>query len=74
MRFANSTLQNNDVCLTNNYEVLMQIKEDDSKVDICHCIDKQQSAAVMLTDEDDSSTVMVFSGHFTMDDVMKMTK
>ena len=56
------------------YEVLMQIREDDSKVDIYHCIGKQQSVVVMLTDEDDSSTVMVFSGHFTMDDVMKMTK
>ena len=56
------------------YEVLMQIREDDSKVDIYHCIGKQQSVVVMLTDEDDSTTVMVFSGHFTMDDVMKMTK
>ena len=55
------------------YEVLMQIREDDSKVDIYHCIGKQQSVVVMLTDEDDSTTVMVFSGHFTMDDVMKMT-
>lgn len=56
------------------YEVLMQIREDDSKVDIYHCIGKQQSVVVMLTDEDDSTTVMVFSGRFTMDDVMKMTK
>ena len=56
------------------YEVLMQIREDGSKVDIYHCIGKQQSVVVMLTDEDDSATVMVFSGHFTMDDVMKMTK
>ena len=63
-----------EILARDKYEVLMQIKEDDSKVDIYHCIDKQQSAVVMLTDEDDSSTVMVFSGHFTMDDVMKMTK
>ena len=56
------------------YEVLMQIRDDGSKVDIYHCIGKQQSVVVMLTDEDDSATVMVFSGTFTMDDVMKMTK
>ena len=63
-----------EILARDKYEVLMQIKEDDSKVDIYHCIGKQQSAVVMLTDEDDSSTVMVFSDHFTMDDVMKMTK
>ena len=56
------------------YEVLMQIRDDGSKVDIYHCIGKQQSVVVMLTDEADSATVMVFSGTFTMDDVMKMTK
>ena len=56
------------------YEVLMQIREDGSKVDIYHCIGKRQSVVVMLTDEADSATVMVFSGTFTMDDVMKMTK
>ena len=56
------------------YEVLMQIRDDGSKVDIYHSIGKQQSVVVMLTDEDDSATVMVFSGTFTMDDVMKMTK
>ena len=56
------------------YEVLMQIRDDGSKVDIYNCIGKQQSVVVMLTDEADSATVMVFSGTFTMDDVMKMTK
>lgn len=56
------------------YEVLMQIKEDDSKVDIYYSVNKQQSAVVMFADEDDEVAVMVFSGHFTMDDVMKMTK
>ena len=56
------------------YEVLMQIRDDGSKVDIYHSIGKQQSVVVMLTDEADSATVMVFSGTFTMDDVMKMTK
>ena len=56
------------------YEVLMQMREDGSKVDIYHCVGKQQSVVVMLMDEDDSVTVMIFSGNFTMDDVMKMTK
>jgi hypothetical protein len=56
------------------YEVLMQIRVDGSKVDIYHSIGKRQSVVVMLTDEADSATVMVFSGTFTMDDVMKMTK
>jgi len=56
------------------YEVLMQIREDGDKVDIYHCVGKQQSVVVMLMDEDDSATVMIFSGNFTLDDVMKMTK
>jgi hypothetical protein len=56
------------------YEVLMQIREDGDKVDIYHCVDKQQSVVVMLMDEDDSATVIIFSGNFTLDDVMKMTK
>ncbi len=56
------------------YEVLMQIRDEGSKVDIYHCIGKQQSVVVMIVDDDGEATVMVFSGHFTMDDVMKMTK
>ena len=56
------------------YEVLMQMREDGDKVDIYHCVGKQQSVVVMLMDEDDSATVMIFSGNFTLDDVMKMTK
>ena len=40
------------------YELLMQMNEDDSKVNIYHCIAKQQSA----------------SGKFTLDDVMKMAQ
>jgi hypothetical protein len=63
-----------EILARDKYEVLMQVREDDSKVDIYHYVGKQQSVVVMLTDEDDSTTVMVFSGHFTMDDVMKMTK
>ena len=63
-----------DILARNKYEVLMQIREDGDKVDIYHCVGKQQSVVVMLMDEDESATVMIFSGHFTMDDVMKMTK
>ena len=63
-----------DILARNKYEVLMQIKEDGDKVDIYHCVGKQQSVVVMLMDEDDSATVMIFSGNFTLDDVMKMTK
>ena len=63
-----------DILARNKYEVLMQIREDGDKVDIYHCVGKQQSVVVMLMDEDDSATVMIFSGNFTLDDVMKMTK
>ena len=63
-----------DILARNKYEVLMQIREDGDKVDIYHCVGKQQSVVVMLMDEEDSATVMIFSGNFTLDDVMKMTK
>ena len=56
------------------YELLMQMNEDDSKVNIYHCIAKQQSAVVMQIEDKDELTLMVFSGKFTLDDVMKMTK
>ena len=63
-----------DILARDKYEVLMQIREDGDKVDIYHCVGKQQSVVVMLMDEDDSATVMIFSGNFTLDDVMRMTK
>ena len=73
---ARAKLRNDvkDILARDKYEVLMQIREDGDKVDIYHCVGKQQSVVVMLMDEDDSATVMIFSGHFTIDDVMKMTK
>ena len=73
---ARAKLRNDvkDILARDKYEVLMQMREDGDKVDIYHCVGKQQSVVVMLMDEDDSATVMIFSGHFTMDDVMKMTK
>ena len=63
-----------DILARDKYEVLMQIREDGDKVDIYHCVGKQQSVVVMLMDEDDSATVMIFSGNFTLDDIMKMTE
>ena len=63
-----------DILAHDKYKVLMQIREDGDKVDIYHCVGKQQSVVVMLMDEDDSATVMIFSGNFTLDDLMKMTK
>ena len=73
---ARTKLKNDvkDILARDKYEVLMQIREDGDKVDIYHCVGKQQSVVVMLMDEDDSATVMIFSGHFTMDDVMKLTQ
>ena len=56
------------------YEKLMQVNEDGSKVNIYHSEGKQQSAVVMVTDGDGTVTVIVFSGKFNLDDVMKMTK
>jgi hypothetical protein len=56
------------------YELLMQMNEDNSKVNIYHHIGKQQSVVTMLVDEKDDVTIMVFSGKFTLEDVMKMTQ
>ena len=56
------------------YELLMQMNEDDSKVNIFHHVDKQQSAVIMQVEGNDETTVMIFAGKFTLDDVMKMTQ
>ena len=56
------------------YELMMQVNEDDSKVNIYHHIGKQQSAVIMQVDEDDELTILVFSGKFSLEDVMKMTQ
>lgn len=73
---ARAKLKNDvkELLARDKYEVLMQIRDEGSKVDIYHCIGKQQSVVVMIVDDEGEATVMVFSGHFTMDDVMKMTK
>ena len=69
-------LQNDvkSIMAKDKYELLMQMNEDDNKVNIFHHVGKQQSAVIMLVDGDDETTVMVFSGKFTLDDVMKMTQ
>lgn len=56
------------------YELLMQMNEDDSKVNIYHHIGKQQSAVVMQVEDKEELTLMVFSGKFTLEDVMKMAQ
>ena len=56
------------------YELLMQMNEGNSKVNIYHHIGKQQSVVAMQVDEKDDVTIMVFSGKFTLEDVMKMTQ
>jgi len=56
------------------YELLMQVKEDSNKADIYQHIGPQQSAVVMLVEENDGVTAVVFSGKFTTEDVMKMVK
>ena len=56
------------------YELMMQMNEEDNKVNIFHHIDKKQSAVIMQVEDDDEMTVIVFSGKFTLDDVMKMTQ
>ncbi len=56
------------------YELLMQVDEDGDKVRIYHCEGKKQSVVVMLMEDGREVNVMVFSGTFTLDDVMEMTK
>ena len=56
------------------YELLMQMNEDDTKVNIFHHVGKQQSAVIMLVEGNDETSVTVFSGKFTLDDVTKMTQ
>ena len=50
------------------------MNEDDNRVNIFHHVDKQQSAVIMLVEDDEQVVVMVFSGKFTLEDVMKMTQ
>ena len=56
------------------YELLMQMNEDGDRVNIYHHLAKQQSAVVMQVEDNEEVTLMVFSGKFTLEDVMKMAK
>ena len=56
------------------YELLMQVDDDDEKVRIYHREGKMQSAVIMLSDDAGEVSVIVFSGTFTLEDVMKMTE
>ena len=73
---ARTKLKNDvsSIIARDKYTLLMQVKEDGDKVDIYYHADKRNSAVVMLVEEDDEVNVIVFSGTFTLDDVMKMTK
>ena len=73
---AQAKLKNDakSIMAKDKYELLMQMKEDDSKVNIYHHIAKQQSAVVMQVEDNEEVTLMVFSGKFTLEDVMKMAK
>ena len=73
---AQAKLKNDakSIMAKDKYELLMQMKEDDSKVNIYHHIAKQQSAVVMQVEDNEELTLMIFSGKFTLDDVMKMAQ
>lgn len=58
----------------NKYENLMQINENDTKVNIYHKESKDNSIIVMLTDGLGETVVVVFSGTFKTADIMKMMK
>ena len=73
---AQAKLKNDakSIMAKDKYELLLQMKDDDSKVNIYHHIAKQQSAVVMQVENDEELTLMIFSGKFTLDDVMKMAQ
>lgn len=73
---AQAKLKNDakSIMAKDKYELLMQMKEDDSKVNIYHHIAKQQSAVVMQVEDNEELTLMIFSGKFTLEDVMKMAQ
>ena len=73
---AQAKLKNDakSIMAKDKYELLMQMKEDNSKVNIYHHIAKQQSAVVMQVEDNEELTLMIFSGKFTLEDVMKMAQ
>lgn len=56
------------------YEQLMQVNEDNEKVRIYHHEGKKQSVIVMLNEEAFETSVIVFSGSFSLKDMMSLTQ
>ncbi len=56
----------------NKYELLMQVSENNRKVDIYHKESKDNSVIVMITDNENETVLIVFSGTFSTENVMKM--
>ena len=75
-KVARTRLKNDvySIITRDKYTLLMQVKEDDEKVDIYYHVDKRNSAVIMLSDDAGEVSVIVFSGSFTLEDVMKMTE
>lgn len=56
------------------YDQLMQVNEDNEKVRIYHHEGKKQSVIVMLNEEAFETSVIVFSGSFSLKDMMSLTQ
>lgn len=56
------------------YEQLMQVNEDNEKVRIYHYEGKKQSVIIMLNEEASETSVIAFSGSFTLKDMMSLTQ
>jgi len=63
-----------DVVKREKYEMLMQVDEDNSKVKIYFKDGKKQSVILMSTDENNETSVIIFSGTFKIEDIQKMTE
>lgn len=57
-----------------NYEMLMQVDEDDNKVRIYHREGSKQSVIIMLSGSQNGVAVIVFSGSFTLKDIEAAVK
>lgn len=56
------------------YDQLMQVNEDNEKVRIYHHEGKKQSVIIMLNEEAFETSVIVFSGSFSLKDMMSLTQ
>ncbi len=54
------------------YDSLMQIAEENNKVDIFHKDGKDNSLIVMINDNESNTIVIVFSGTFNTENIMNM--